>query len=254
MVPWWLCATWRLSFALHVKQETSALWQAPWSRRLPLDSLHQPGAHASYPPNQEWKGPGTRQHPSIVSYPLWPKMSGMAQALRGFYSNCFSNLTKPNIWRNATVIAIPKFNKPTDDPKNYRPISLLCVPFKLLERLLLAQLEPILSTHICLKSKLVSAVVGALSIRLSTLLMTLGKPSKTATRQARSWWTSQVNMTRYGTRALPWSYPWPSPCAVHLYYHLQPQLYTQDKRRTGRPIASTRKWGPPGLSLGSDTI
>ena len=29
MVPWWLCATWRLSFALHVKQETSALWQAP---------------------------------------------------------------------------------------------------------------------------------------------------------------------------------------------------------------------------------
>ena len=121
---------------------------SPWSRRLPLDSLHQPGAHASYPPNQEWKGPGTRQHPSIVSYPLWPKMSRMAQALRGFYSNCFSNLTKPNIWRNATVIAIPKFNKPTDDPKNYRPISLLCVPFKLLERLLLAQLEPIIDPHL----------------------------------------------------------------------------------------------------------
>ena len=119
-----------------------------WSRRLPLDYLHQPGAHASYPPNQEWKGPGTRQHPSRVSYSLWPKMFGMAQALRGFYSNCFSNLTKPKIWRNATVIAIPKFNKPTDDPKNYRPISLLCVPFKLLERLLLAQLEPIINPHL----------------------------------------------------------------------------------------------------------
>ena len=75
-------------------------------------------------------------------------MSGMAQALRGFYSNYFSNLTKPNIWRNATVIAIPKFNKLTDDPKNYRPISLLCVPFKLLERLLLAQLEPIIDPHL----------------------------------------------------------------------------------------------------------
>ena len=137
---------------------------SPWSRRLPLDSLHHPGAHASYRPNQEWKGPGTRQHPSRVSYPLWPKVSGMAQALRGFYSNCFSNLTK--------LKPIPKFNKPTDDPKNYRPISLLCVPFKLLERLLL------LSTHICLTSELVSAVVGALSIRLSTLLLTLRKPSK----------------------------------------------------------------------------
>ena len=31
--------------------------------------------------------------------------------------------------------------------------------------------------------------------------------------------------------------------------NLQPQLYTQDKRRTGRPIASTRKWGPPGSVL-----
>ena len=92
-----------------------------WSRRLPLDSLHHPGAHASYSPNQEWKGPGTSQHPSRVSYPLWPKMS---------------NLTKPKIWRNATVITIPKLNKPTDDPKNYRPIELLCTPFKLLERLL----------------------------------------------------------------------------------------------------------------------
>ena len=112
---------------------------SPWSRRLPLDSLHHPGAHASYPPNQEWKGPETRQHPSRVSYPLWPK---------GFYSNCFSNLTKPKIWRNATVIAIPKFNKPTDDPKNYRPISLLCVLFKLLERLLLARLEPIIDPHL----------------------------------------------------------------------------------------------------------
>ena len=47
-------------------------------------------------------------------------------------------------------------------------------------------------------------------------------------------------MTRYGTRALPWQYPWPSPCVVHLCYNLQPQLYTQDKRRTGRPIASTK--------------
>ena len=54
---------------------------SPWSRRLPLDSLHHPGAHASHPPTQEWKGPGTRQHPSSVSYPLWPKMSGMAQGI-----------------------------------------------------------------------------------------------------------------------------------------------------------------------------
>ena len=221
---------------------------SPWSRRLPLDSLHHPGAHASHPPTQEWKGPGTRQYPSRVSYPLWPKMSGMAQALRGFYSNCFSNLTKPKIWRNATVIAIPKFNKPTDDPENYRPISLLCVPFKLLERLLLARLEPIIDPH--LPDEQAGFRRGRSTVhQIFNLTHDIEEPSKTATRQAWSWWTSQLNMTRYGTRALPWSYPWPSPCAVHLYYHLQPQLYTQDKRRTGRPIASTQKWGPPGSVL-----
>ena len=92
-------------------------------------TLHHPGAYASRPPTQEWKGPGTRQHPSRVSYPLRPKMSWMAQVF--FYSNCLLNMTVPKIWRKATVIVIPKPNKPTDDPKNYRPISLLCVPFKL---------------------------------------------------------------------------------------------------------------------------
>ena len=68
--------------------------------------------------------------------------------LRGFYSNCLSNMTVPKIWRKATIIAIPKPNKPTDDPKNYRPISLLCVPFKLLERLLLVRLKPIMDPQL----------------------------------------------------------------------------------------------------------
>ena len=245
MVPWWLCATWRLSFALHVKQETSALWQAPGVDGFlstPFTSLELMLAIRQI---KSGMAQGIRQHPSRVSYPLWPKMSGMAQALRGFYSNCFSNLTKPKIWRKATVIAIPKFNTPTDDPKNYRLISLLCVPFKLLARLLLARLEPIIDPHS--PDEQADFRRGRNTVhQIVTLLKTLRKPSKTATRQAWSWWTSQLNMTRYGTRALPWSYSWPSPCVVHLYYHLQPQLYTHDKRRTGRPIASTRKNGVPG--------
>ena len=70
----------------------------------------------------------------------------MAQGF--FYSNCLSHMTVPKIWRKATLITIPKPNKPTDDPKNYRPISLLCVPFKLLERLLLVRLEPIIDPQL----------------------------------------------------------------------------------------------------------
>ena len=34
------------------------------------------------------------------------------------------------------MVAIPKPGKPVGDPKSYRPISLLCVPYKILERLI----------------------------------------------------------------------------------------------------------------------
>ena len=40
-------------------------------------------------------------------------------------------------------MAIPKLKKPIEDPKSYRPISLLCVPYKILERLIHARVEPI---------------------------------------------------------------------------------------------------------------
>jgi len=49
----------------------------------------------------------------------------------------------PKIWRRALVVAIPKPEKPLGDPKSYRPISLLCVPFKILGRLIYARVETI---------------------------------------------------------------------------------------------------------------
>ena len=36
----------------------------------------------------------------------------------------------------------PKTHKPAQDPKSYRPISLLCVPFKILERLIHSRIDP----------------------------------------------------------------------------------------------------------------
>ena len=40
------------------------------------------------------------------------------------------------------MVAIPKPAKPVGDPKSYRPISLLCVSYKILERLIYARVEP----------------------------------------------------------------------------------------------------------------
>ena len=45
-------------------------------------------------------------------------------------------------------MAILKPNKPEDSPKSYRPISLLCVPCKVLERLLLARLNPVVDPQL----------------------------------------------------------------------------------------------------------
>ena len=47
------------------------------------------------------------------------------------------------VWRRALVVAIPKLSKPVEDPQSYRPISLLCVPYKILKRLICNCVEPI---------------------------------------------------------------------------------------------------------------
>ncbi len=60
-----------------------------------------------------------------------------------FFNWCKNENKIPKIWRQALVVAIPKPNKPLNDPKSYRPISLLCTPFKLLERLILQRIDPI---------------------------------------------------------------------------------------------------------------
>ena len=43
--------------------------------------------------------------------------------------------TIPNIWKIGKIITILKPNKSPTEPASYRPISLLCNPLKILERL-----------------------------------------------------------------------------------------------------------------------
>ena len=42
------------------------------------------------------------------------------------------------------MVAIPKLNKLLNDAKSYRPISLLCSPYKILERLIYIRIEPLI--------------------------------------------------------------------------------------------------------------
>ena len=54
------------------------------------------------------------------------------------------NLSK--IWKHSKVIAILKPGKDGTEPNHYRPISLLCIPYKLLERLILNRIESTIDT------------------------------------------------------------------------------------------------------------
>jgi Reverse transcriptase (RNA-dependent DNA polymerase)/Endonuclease-reverse transcriptase len=53
----------------------------------------------------------------------------------------------PTVWKFSTIIMIPKPNKPTHLPSSYRPISLLPIMGKILEKLLLRRLLPILDSQ-----------------------------------------------------------------------------------------------------------
>ena len=55
------------------------------------------------------------------------------------------------IWRRTIVIATPKPNKPLNDAKSYRPISLFCAPFKILENLIHSCIEPVIDSQLPLE-------------------------------------------------------------------------------------------------------
>ena len=64
--------------------------------------------------------------------------------LRDFISSCLCQLKIPKIWRRVLVVAIPKPAKLVGDPKSYQPISLLCVSYKILERVIYTCVEPLI--------------------------------------------------------------------------------------------------------------
>ena len=51
------------------------------------------------------------------------------------FNRCVETNRIPKIYRKSRVIALPKPGKDLSLPKSFRPISLLCHPYKLLERL-----------------------------------------------------------------------------------------------------------------------
>jgi hypothetical protein len=61
-----------------------------------------------------------------------------------FMNDIVSTSKIPNLFKRAKVISIIKPGKVGTDPAHYRPISLFSVVFKLLERLILQRIQPLI--------------------------------------------------------------------------------------------------------------
>ena len=70
--------------------------------------------------------------------------AALKSQLHDFLSSCLRRLKISKIWRRVFVVTIPKPTKPLGHPKSYQPISLLRVPYKILERLIYARVEPLI--------------------------------------------------------------------------------------------------------------
>lgn len=83
-------------------------------------------------------------YPDMVKH-LGPKaINWLASSL----SDVICKSKYPQVWKEAKILAILKPGKPPNDPSSYRPISLLCCFFKLLERIILTRILPQLDPHI----------------------------------------------------------------------------------------------------------
>ena len=113
-----------------VSQEVSDLWRATTPDAVNIsDNFSQREFAAALQHLKPDKAPGPD---SICPELILHAGAALKSWLRDFISSCLRRLKIPKIWRRALVVAIPKPGKPVRDPKSYRPISLLCVPYKIL--------------------------------------------------------------------------------------------------------------------------
>ena len=68
--------------------------------------------------------------------------------LHTMLNTCFIENKIPKIWRQSKIIVILKPGKDSANPKNYRPIFLLCHTYKRYERLIINRVSPLLEQHL----------------------------------------------------------------------------------------------------------
>ncbi len=68
--------------------------------------------------------------------------------LLALFNNCATSFQIPKIWRKVRVVALLKPGRDPSSPKSYRPIFLVCILYKLYERIILARIERTVEEHL----------------------------------------------------------------------------------------------------------
>ena len=124
-------------FSLEVKTEVCSRLNAPSvdSNLCTLLEMKELGAAITLLENHKATGLDSI-HNEFLTH-LGPKaISWLLAFMNMFFTDC----RLPSIWRKAKIVVVLKPGKPADEPKSYRPISLLCSPFKIMERLVLSRI------------------------------------------------------------------------------------------------------------------
>lgn len=91
------------------------------------------------------KAPG----PDDIANEFLQNLGPLAKSwLLQLFNLCWAGKVIPKLWLKARVVAVPKPGKPRDEARSYRPISLLCSPFKLYERLILNKIGPLIENQL----------------------------------------------------------------------------------------------------------
>jgi len=125
-----------------VNEELSDLWKIPTPEG---HSISEPFAPEELTAALRRLKPG--KSPGLDS--IFPEFilhagSALKSWFCDFLNSCMHQLKIPKVWRRALIVPIPKPEKPLGNPKSYRPISLLCIPFKILKRFIYARVETII--------------------------------------------------------------------------------------------------------------
>ena len=125
-----------------VSQEVSDLWRATTTDPVNISDIF---SQREFTAALQHLKPGKATDPDSICLELIIHAGAALKSwLRDFLSSCLRRLKIPKLWKRALVVAIPKPIKPVEDPKNYWPISLLCVPYKILEKFIHARVEPLI--------------------------------------------------------------------------------------------------------------